>query len=282
MREMRIIAWLNHARYKMKEIADGGDGKQIAVDWLRDFEVDVAVAKKEDETPPRSEFYEGMVYINETILKKNPETPLLEKSGVRYDPDPANEHWHTVLDIITRGRGDVEDLATWRAAELRRRGENATVALRGVPGRWLTCVVIRADGTEEDVTKLVERHYEPGKCLECGRSTLNVEKPYCIKHRWMEVSPGAMPELDDAIAEVAAERESSRRLKKISLDGHRFLGGQGDVIILRAHEDDTAHVRYEVRHTEKPQLKGAGVCSVDALPSTLRRLLAPEETNKVP
>lgn len=201
MREGRIIAWLNHAKMRMQEIADGGDGKRIATTWLRDFEIDLSVAKKEDDTPPRSEFYEALVYLNEVILKKRKSTPPLASSGVRYDPDPMKENWSTIDDVIARGRGDVEDLAAWRAAELRAQGEKATIELRGEPGRWLTCVVVRADGTEEDVTKLVERHYEPGKCLECGRPTLSKEKPYCIRHRWMEVGPGAMPELDEAIEE---------------------------------------------------------------------------------
>lgn len=205
MREGRIIAWLNYARSKMQEIADGGDGKKIATSWLRDFEIDLHVAKKDDETPPRSEFYEALVYLNEVVLKKRKSTPLLASSGVRYDPDPMKENWSTIDDVLARGRGDVEDLAAWRAAELRAQGEKATIELRGEHGRWLTCVVVRADGTEEDVTKLVERHYEPGKCLECGSVTGNKDRPYCIRHRFMEVAPGAMPELDEAIAEIEAE-----------------------------------------------------------------------------
>lgn len=201
MRELRIIAWLNHARLKMREIAEGGDGRRIATEWLRDFEVDVRVAASEEE--PRSEFYGALVYLNEVVLKKRGKTPLLVESGVHYDPNPMKENWSTVDDVLASGRGDVEDLAAWRAAELRLQGENATVALRGTPGQWLTCVVIRGDGTEEDVTKLVPRHYEPGKCLECGRGTLTEGKVYCLRHRFMEVNADAFPDLDAELERLA-------------------------------------------------------------------------------
>lgn len=248
MQEGRVFGWLNYARMQMKEIAEGGDGKKIASDWLRDFAIDVEVARKEDEQIPRSEFYEGMVSINEAVLRANPETPRLAESGVLYDPNPAKEHWSTALDVIRDGRGDVEDLATWYAAELRLRGEKATVGLRGVVGKWLTCVVIREDGSEEDVTKLVETTRS-----KIGRMLIADRK----------------------------RREAAPTSIEINyLDGHEFTAGQGNLILIRAHEHDPAHVRYEI-HQIKGSPKSTGVCSADALSSTLKRWLVPEENTTI-
>lgn len=50
----RWFAWFNYARMKMREIAAvavdsaSGQAQRIAATWLRDFEIDLAVAKKID------------------------------------------------------------------------------------------------------------------------------------------------------------------------------------------------------------------------------------------
>lgn len=59
MREGRTTAWLIYARMKMKEIAEGGDGKKIAATWLGDFEVDMRVAAQQDQEPPQSKLKGG-------------------------------------------------------------------------------------------------------------------------------------------------------------------------------------------------------------------------------
>ncbi len=45
-------------------------------------------------------------------------TPPLYASGVRYRREhPGDEEWLTIPEVLKRGHGDCEDLATWRAAE---------------------------------------------------------------------------------------------------------------------------------------------------------------------
>lgn len=60
---------------------------------------------------------------DELYLSLNPGTPALYKSGVRYvrEPDGAEE-WLTIPYVISQGYGDCEDLACWRASELRMQG----------------------------------------------------------------------------------------------------------------------------------------------------------------
>jgi hypothetical protein len=64
-----------------------------------------------------------------------------------------------VLEGLVR-RGDPEDIACWRAAELRQQGKRATVAVRVEPGRYLTCVVVTDEGEErpEDIVLLRPKH----------------------------------------------------------------------------------------------------------------------------
>ena len=79
--------------------------------------------------------------------------PPLYKSGVRYRREsPKRERWLRSDEVLEVGYGDCEDLAAWRAAELRQRGLPAKVivkktgprkfhALVAVPtetGRWIT------------------------------------------------------------------------------------------------------------------------------------------------
>lgn len=91
---------------------------------------------------------------DEAYLRENPQTPLLIDSGVRYEREPpGQELWLTIPWVRLMGHGDCEDLACWRAAELRVRGEDARPfhTLRYTPkGRLYHIRVKRADGTIED------------------------------------------------------------------------------------------------------------------------------------
>lgn len=53
--------------------------------------------------------------------------PLLYQSGVRYQAEPRGvEDWRDCIEVVKRMRADCEDLAAYRAAELRvRHGMNA-------------------------------------------------------------------------------------------------------------------------------------------------------------
>lgn len=66
------------------------------------------------------------------------------------------EEWQNVAELYGAGKGDCEDLAGARAAELRvRRGEPArAIAYRSGP-RKFHAVVRRADGTIEDPSRIL-------------------------------------------------------------------------------------------------------------------------------
>jgi hypothetical protein len=79
--------------------------------------------------------------------------PPIYASGVRYDRRDANERWQLPSETFARRRGDCEDLACWRAAELRARGERAHVGVRRTGPRVLHAIVVRANGSVEDPSK---------------------------------------------------------------------------------------------------------------------------------
>lgn len=94
----------------------------------------------------------------------HPRIPSLYRSGVRYQREdtkrcwaPRNggcEDWLTIREVLAQGLGDCEDLACWRAAELRvRAGEPATAVAIRVPRVGWHIVVRRADGSIEDPSK---------------------------------------------------------------------------------------------------------------------------------
>jgi hypothetical protein len=79
--------------------------------------------------------------------------PPLYESGVRYSRADPHERWQLPSETFARGRGDCEDLASWRAAELRARGEPATVGVRRTGPRVLHAIVVRGDGSIEDPSR---------------------------------------------------------------------------------------------------------------------------------
>jgi len=79
--------------------------------------------------------------------------PPIYRAGVRYDGSDPAERWQVPSETYARRRGDCEDLAAWRAAELRLAGEPARVVVyRSRPG-VLHAVVRRADGRIEDPSR---------------------------------------------------------------------------------------------------------------------------------
>jgi DNA-binding transcriptional ArsR family regulator len=79
--------------------------------------------------------------------------PPLYEAGVRYDRRDPNERWQLPTETMARRRGDCEDLASWRVAELRASGERAHVGVRRTGPRVLHAVVVRGDGSVEDPSK---------------------------------------------------------------------------------------------------------------------------------
>lgn len=98
----------------------------------------------------------GLMLENIAWLRAFPETPLLYNADVIYKPEKRKEtgrrvveygeEWQTIPWVIYRGYGDCEDLASWRAAELRQRfGIHALpdIKIRRMPnGYWRAHVIV--------------------------------------------------------------------------------------------------------------------------------------------
>ena len=68
------------------------------------------------------ELLRAVVKINELLLTWKPKIPLLYNSGVRYQSEPnagKYEDFANCQETLARGWGDCDDLAAWRAAEIR-------------------------------------------------------------------------------------------------------------------------------------------------------------------
>jgi hypothetical protein len=95
--------------------------------------------------------------LNMEILRRHP-LPSIYGCGVRYQREErladgtTREQWLTAPVIHMRHAGDCEDLASWRAAELRLQGIEATaIAKRSSLGYHI--VVRYPDGTIEDPSR---------------------------------------------------------------------------------------------------------------------------------
>lgn len=99
---------------------------------------------------------EGLASVDAVLLHRGT-FPRLYDSGVVYRREaPRDETWWTVDHVLLNGWGDCEDLACWRAAELR--------VYDAIPARphviWtgprlLHVVVLYPDGTLEDPSKVL-------------------------------------------------------------------------------------------------------------------------------
>lgn len=70
-------------------------------------------------------FLDALMVADQVYLIEHPETPSLYRSGVLYAPESGAEEWCDIGECLKRGRVDCEDLACWRAAELRQGGSDA-------------------------------------------------------------------------------------------------------------------------------------------------------------
>lgn len=98
---------------------------------------------------------EGLTRIDEAIIEggsvDGAPFPRLYESGARYRTEPR-EVWRHAQDVVSEGWGDCEDLAAYRAAELRVSGEDegARVKTYKTGPRRYHAIVERGDGTLED------------------------------------------------------------------------------------------------------------------------------------
>jgi hypothetical protein len=98
---------------------------------------------------------EGLVATNYVILSRSRNPIKLYRSGVRYRPEARGvENWLTIPQVIKAGVGDCEDLAAWRAAELRFwLGLPARAICYRSGRRKFHAVVAYPDGTIEDPSR---------------------------------------------------------------------------------------------------------------------------------
>lgn len=98
---------------------------------------------------------EGLTRLNEHILQ-GAAMPPLYSAGVVYRKEPR-EVWRHAADVYAEGWGDCEDLAAWRAAELRTTGQDpraAVVTYKSGPKRY-HAVVARGSGAIEDPSRVL-------------------------------------------------------------------------------------------------------------------------------
>jgi hypothetical protein len=110
-----------------------------------------------DDIPPSPTalvaFLEGMVALNCAIILEE-DLPSVYDVARYVREAPGREVWKHAKLVADTGTGDCEDLACYRAAELRvREGEPARVDVIRTGARTLHAVVRRDDGAIEDVAK---------------------------------------------------------------------------------------------------------------------------------
>lgn len=98
---------------------------------------------------------EGLVALNYVLLGRMRAAPKLYRSRVRYVPEPrGTEKWQNAVQLLKSRKGDCEDLAAYRAAELR--------LFYGIPARAVAyrsgkrkfhAVVLYPSGELEDPSK---------------------------------------------------------------------------------------------------------------------------------
>jgi hypothetical protein len=102
---------------------------------------------------------EALIKCNIIYLASHPNTPLLYSSGVRYQREPrGKEEWQDIPSALKLLRGDCEDLAAWRAAELRQRGVFARGHLKWFHSRDVNLTLYHVqvklpDGSIEDPSR---------------------------------------------------------------------------------------------------------------------------------
>ena len=94
---------------------------------------------------------EGLTALNALMIARR-DLPSLYASGIRYvrEQPGGPDEWQNAEELIRSKEGDCEDLAAYRAGELRVAGVPArAVAIRTGPTRF-HAIVLYPDGTRED------------------------------------------------------------------------------------------------------------------------------------
>jgi hypothetical protein len=125
----------------------------------------------------------ALTALNVVYLREHPETPLLKESGVRYQTQPHGcERFLTVPAVLAAGNGDCDQLAPWRAAELRvRHGIKALPEVRRMSKNLWHVFVRRPDGTAEDISAHLGMPV-PASLAKLGRAILEKRKHVPLTH----------------------------------------------------------------------------------------------------
>lgn len=104
-----------------------------------------------------SALIEGLTAANYVIMQRDPDAfPPLYETGVVYRREErGHDDWLTADAVLDRGFADCEDLAGYRAAELRREGVPARAVV--IPNRSgnFHAVVLLPDGSYEDPSRIL-------------------------------------------------------------------------------------------------------------------------------
>src|SRR5215471_13395989 len=121
--------------------------------------INVAIPESHVSAPPLDAALEAVTRLNEDLLRAG-KVPTVDeaihKHGVRWKPEPpGDEHFDHAHTVITRGWGDCDDLAPYKAATLRHTGEDPdarAVVRKSGAQRW-HAVVERSNGAIDDPSR---------------------------------------------------------------------------------------------------------------------------------
>lgn len=108
-------------------------------------------------------------------LQRRPQPPIYQ-AGVRYDVRDPSERWQLPSETRARGAGDCEDLASWRCAERRLRGESCRVIVRRTGANVLHALVEGPDGKIEDPSKRLGMGRREIGAMNTGKLTWKLRK----------------------------------------------------------------------------------------------------------
>lgn len=156
----------------------------MVVRWLRPAHI--SDTPRGTETTVRVEFELSPVRVRELdvlvralcaldvlYLQSHPETPEIYKSGVRYESQNAGfERFVTPDKVLAAGGGDCDQLAPWRAAELRvRHGITAIPKCVQISDRLFHVFVLHPSGRAEDISAHLGMRV-PSKLVAAGQKVL--------------------------------------------------------------------------------------------------------------
>lgn len=122
-------------------------------------------------------FVRSLCAVNVLYLRAHPKTPDIYKSGVRYETQPEGcEHFKAIPLVLEAGSGDCDQLAPWRAAELRvRHGIKALPEVRQMGAKLWHVYVRMPNGKIEDVSARLGMPV-PRRLVEAGRRLIGGSK----------------------------------------------------------------------------------------------------------